>query len=59
MELPFLPTNIASKTTAEASLFETGKAYSSDLHLLNTKNQLLSNRTQKVWIIASSWQDKT
>lgn len=54
MELPFLPTNIASKTTAEASLFETGKAYSSDLHLLNTKIQLLSNRTQKVWIIASS-----
>mgnify|MGYP003083465951 FL=1 len=59
MELPFFLLNIASKTTAEASFFETGKAYSSDLHLLNTKIQLLSNRTQKVWIIASSWQDKT
>ena len=47
------------QTSIKAHFGNVKVAYSSDLHLLNTKIQLLSNRTQKVWIIASSWQDKT
>lgn len=55
MELPFLPTNIATNTALTVLFFTANKTYFTDLHLLKMKTVDIENRTQKILRILLIW----
>ena len=59
MELPFLPTNIATKMPPSAFFLNDDATYYADLHLLKIKTHIQAKQNIKSWILLQAYDTRT